>query len=226
MSEDQLPRDDRCAARVLCRVVSLVVWAVALSACSSAPVRFLTLVPPPPESTDGVQPDSSPTLTVSVPSQVDQPELVARQPDGSMAPLESERWIAPLSDEIRAALVLALQRQWAAAAWPPARIRVQVQRFDSAPDRYALIEAVWTISLDTAPKRSVSCRSTLRQSVGSGYPALAAGHRAALQDLAAQMLQAARALAASPVSPAAPAPSSSPTSPSYPAGDSAACSTP
>jgi len=197
------------SALVLALAVAL---AAALSACSSAPVRFLTLVPPPPDS-GGVQAESGPTLSISVPSQVDQPELVVRQPDGSMALLESERWIAPVGDEIRSALGLALQRQWPAAS-APGHIRVEVQRFDSAPGSYALIEAGWTITLDTDPKRSVSCRSIVRKSVAGGYPALAAGHRAALQDLAAQMLQAARTLAASP----APQASS--------AGNPTACPTP
>jgi uncharacterized lipoprotein YmbA len=173
-----------------------------VAACASAPVRFLTLVPPPPDIATGMQPAYSPKISVTVPSQVDQPELVLRQPDGSMALLESERWIAPLGDEIRTALTLLLAPRWPSNAPASLRIAVQVQRFDSVPGRYALIEAAWTVTLDGEPKRSTACRSSIRKSVGAGYPALAAGHRRALEDLAAQMLQAAQALITTTQAPA------------------------
>jgi uncharacterized lipoprotein YmbA len=165
-----------------------------LAACASAPTRFLTLVPPPGSVPDGTAPTAGPKVSVSIPSQVDQPELVVRQPDGSMALIESERWIAPLGDEIRSSLVLSLAPRWNPAA--PAQLRVDVQRFDSVPGREAYLEAVWTLTLDGTPDRPVSCRSAFREPIGPGYARLAAGHRAALGRLADEIFAASQALQA------------------------------
>jgi uncharacterized lipoprotein YmbA len=126
-------------------------------------------------------------LTVTIPSQVDQPQLAIRRADGSMALLETERWIAPLSDEIRTALALDLARQWAANTTNGARVTVDVQRFDSVPGQYALIDAVWTVSTTGSAAQKISCRSSIRIPVSAGYPALAKGHQAALEQLAAQI---------------------------------------
>lgn len=162
-----------------------------LAACASAPTHYLTLFPP--SSTDHEEGAAAgPSISVSIPAQVDQPELVARHPDGTMAPVETERWIAPLGEEIRGALQVSLASRWPPSA--PAQIRLDVLRFDSVPGSHANLEAAWTITLDSAPKRSASCRSSIREDVGAGYPALAAGHRAALQRLAAELLQAAGSL--------------------------------
>ena len=156
-----------------------------LAACASAPTQFLTLLPPPGEAHERGAP-AGPAVVVSIPGQDDQPQLVVRRSDGSLTVMESERWIAPLGEEMQAALVLSLSPRW--AALPPAHVRVDVQRFDSVPGDYAFIEAAWSVTLDAPPKRSASCRSAIRIAVGGGYPALAAGHRAALEQLAADIL--------------------------------------
>ena len=165
-----------------------------LAGCASAPTQFLTLVPPPGAQHEGAAPAAGPRVSVSIPGQVDQPELVIRQPDGSMSLLESERWIAPLAEEIRSALVLSLAPRWDPSV--AAQLHVDVQRFDSVPDRESFIEAVWTLTLAGTPVRSVSCRSGFRESVGTGYPALAAGHRAALGRLADEIFAASQSLRA------------------------------
>ena len=54
-------------------------------------------------------------LPVSVPAQDDQPQLVIRQGGQGVALLQSERWIAPLGDEIRGALSADLTPR---AGWP------------------------------------------------------------------------------------------------------------
>jgi uncharacterized lipoprotein YmbA len=113
--------------------------------------------------------------------------------------LEKERWIAPLGDEIRSALTLSLTKKWDATV-PPAQpaddpktvapnvqIRLDVQRFDSVPGSYALIAAVSTLKLAVpgSPVRSASCRVSIKVPVGEGYEALARGHQAALDAIAA-----------------------------------------
>ena len=196
-----------------------------LAGCASAPIQYLTLVPPPGGRTanDGGPAAGVPAVSVTIPSQVDQPQLVIRQADGSMALLESERWIAPLGDELRNALSLSLAHQWqaepeaeapptrpAASAPPaasasrassaspptavppappdtPARVAVDVQRFDSVPGQYALIDAVWTLSMGGTRNQKVTCRSSIRIPVAGGYPALAQAHQAAIEKLASQI---------------------------------------
>jgi uncharacterized lipoprotein YmbA len=146
------------------------------------------LVPPAARAESGSAGAVGPALlTVTIPSQVDQPQLAVRHSDGSMALLETERWIAPLSDEIRTALALDLARQWAGNTTNGARVTVDVQRFDSVPGQYALIDAVWTVSTTGPAAQKISCRSSIRIPVSEGYPALANGHQAALEQLAAQI---------------------------------------
>jgi uncharacterized protein len=165
-----------------------------LADCSSTPTQYLTLVAPAARSAPGDGSAVGPALlTVIIPSQVDQPQLAVRRADGSMTLLETERWIAPLGDEIRTALALGLARQWPANS-ADVRVTVDVQRFDSVPGQYALIDAVWTMSTAGAAAEKISCRSSIRIPVSAGYPALAKGHQAALEQLAAQIAKQASSL--------------------------------
>lgn len=189
-----------------------------VSACASAPTQYLTLLPPPglllapaaaqrpaPAQTSAQSPSlntptdtalHAPVVSVTVPSQVDQSELVIRQSDGSMALLQSVRWIAPLADEIRTALALSLAEQW--AALPAMHVSVDVQRFDSVPGQYAYIEAAWTLTAPGSPAQKFSGRTAVKVAVGKGYAALAAGHRQAIAGMAAQILAQARAMGSAP----------------------------
>ena len=174
--------------------------ALALTACGSAPpTRFHTLLPPAPASaaapTAGVAWE---LLPVAVPAQVDQPQLVLRAGDGTLALLEHERWIAPLADEIRSALLDGLSRRLGPPqpeAAQPWRIRVDVQRFDSGPGAQVRDVVDWAVvGRDAAA--GPHCRSVFAAAVGDGVPALAAGHRAAMTQLADAIAAAVEALAA------------------------------
>ena len=161
-----------------------------LAACSSqAPPRFHSLMTP----ASSVRVASSPAITawqllpVSIPAQVDQPQFVVRRADETLAVLEQERWIAPLTDEIRAALVEQMAATLGSPGTPPApgrkdwRIAVDVQRFDSTLGRSSLVAQWLLLAAGDAPV--LRCRSVIEQSVGAGIPALAGGHRQALQQL-------------------------------------------
>ncbi|MFP3409398.1 ABC-type transport auxiliary lipoprotein family protein, partial [Pseudomonas sp. SIMBA_065] len=81
---------------------------------------------------------------VVVPPQVDRPQLVVRQGQSGLAILETEWWGANLVDEFRSAL----QDQLGGPAGDAkAAVRVDVQRFDTVPGRYASLEAVWRLKL-------------------------------------------------------------------------------
>ncbi|MEO7065874.1 MAG: PqiC family protein [Rhodanobacter sp.] len=194
------------------------VWGAAalLSACASAPLHYYTLVPAAADV--GAEPATAQTpaslpfelLPVSVPAQVDQPQLVVRRGGQSVVLLSGERWIAPLSDELRSALSTDLTGQLhsrnvtglPSSGQPRLRIKLDVQRFDSLPGSYALIDATWSVRLlsDTSASRSapktVACSSRVNESVGPGYDALVQGHQRAIAQVAAQIATAARALSA------------------------------
>jgi uncharacterized lipoprotein YmbA len=200
--------------------------ALALGACASAPVHYYTLVAPGAGSADPASnarrdPESFQLVMGAVPADVDQPQLVVREGRERAAILDGERWIAPLGDEVRAALSAELAQDLpgvdetglAGDAKLPLVVKVELRRFESAPGAYALVEASWSVhvasdavkSSDAAKASTLLCSSTLRESIGVGYPELVRGHQRALRRLGAEMATAARALRdGKPVSCAAP----------------------
>jgi hypothetical protein len=186
--------------------------ALLLAACASAPVHYYTLVAPAGATAGGlVAPASAaPSLPfelmpVGVPAQVDQPQLVVREGGQGVALLGSERWIAPLGDEVRSALSADLARELRSTdvsglpgnGKPLLRIKLDLRRFDSAPGSYALVDGAWSVRLlHGAQAAALACTSRISEAVGPGYPALVEGHQRAIAQLAAQIAAAARALGA------------------------------
>jgi uncharacterized lipoprotein YmbA len=176
-----------------------------LAACASAPMHYYTLLPS--AAVDSPSPAASlpfEVLPVSVPAQVDQPQLVVREGGQSVFLLESERWIAPLGDEVRGALAVDLARElpgrdvggMSSAGKPVLQVRLDLRRFDSQPGGYALISGAWSVRFGHDGKhKALACNSLIRESVGPGYGALVQGHQRALGELAAQIAVVGRALA-------------------------------
>lgn len=188
--------------------------AFGLASCASAPVHYYTLIAPAQ-----AQPGPSPTasgdsgnpmapfqfelLPVGIPAQADQASLVIRQGGQGAAPLEGERWIAPLADEVRGALSVDLMQALhtqdvtglPGGGKPRLRIKVDLRRFDSVPGEYALIDAAWSLR-QLQGDAVLACTSQLREPVTAGYDALVEGHQHALARLAGQIAQVAGAVAA------------------------------
>lgn len=135
-------------------------------------------------------------LPVGLPLQDDQPQLVIEQPDGTFAVLEQQRWLGPLKNEIRDALAYRLSLRFAdhaadtpagaapsGGARPLWRIGVDVQRFDSAPGRYARIDAAWTLRSPTDTTTTLICRSVFEEHAENDYPSLVQAHRSAVARL-------------------------------------------
>jgi uncharacterized protein len=179
-----------------------------LAACASAPMHYYTLVPAP----DAAQSDTSAPpasfqfelLPVGIPAQDDVPQLVVRQGGQAVALLNGERWIAPLADEVRGALSVDLSRRLNAQdittglpvdGKPVLRIKVELQRFDSSPGSYALIDATWTIR-PLKGDNVLTCRSRINEDAGQGYESLVAGHQRALSELAGRIASVVPAMAA------------------------------
>jgi uncharacterized lipoprotein YmbA len=177
------------------RVVAIGVALFAmLTGCSSTqPPRFHTLMPAPAATARPPAPAGLlvwEVLPVAVPAGVDRPQWVVQTADGSLTVLEQERWIAPLGEEIHAALIDRLTQVVGASAlsaephmrW---RIRIDVQRFDSGPGREARLAATWALSSDAKAVAALRCHGEFVQTpAASGYVALAQGHKQAVAALA------------------------------------------
>lgn len=179
--------------------------ALGLAACASEPAHYYTLLAPAPAEA-GMTPPASfnfELMPVGIPAQVDQPQLVIRQGGQGVAPLSGQRWIAPLADEVRAALSADLARALHAqdatglpsGGKPRLRIKVDLRRFDSAPGDYALVDAAWSVR-QLQGDAMLACTSQFREPVGAGYDALVEGHQRALARLAGEIAQVAGPVAA------------------------------
>ncbi|ARP97458.1 PqiC family protein [Bordetella genomosp. 13] len=160
--------------------------AAALAGCAdSPPVRYHTLVAPPqaPAGNGGAVAAANymiEVLPVSVPPQVDQPQLMLRNGTGQLTAVYSDRWSAPLADEMRDALSDALTRQLGVpdvrvvkplGSTPVWRVLVDMQRFESTPGSSAVIEATWRVRRDAQGEAKVAgllCRSRVDVPVSGG----------------------------------------------------------
>ncbi|OZI19344.1 hypothetical protein CAL26_17060 [Bordetella genomosp. 9] len=158
--------------------------AAALAGCAaSPPVNYYTLLTPETAAAqaprDGQPPYLLEVLPVTVPSQADQPQIMMRQSDGAVSAYYSDRWTAPLPDEIRGALSYNLVRDLGvldvqtlsapsdAAMW---RVQVDVQRFDAAAGGSAVLDATWRVRPVNLQGRGLLCRSVIRMPLGGSSP--------------------------------------------------------
>ena len=185
--------------------------ALILVGCASAPPEhFYSLsnglgVPAPAAgSAAAAAPYYIEVQAVSVPQQVARSQLVVTQGTGRIDLLEQERWSAPLAAEIGQALSQAISGELGAidvfrTPTPEQarvyRISTNVQRFESAPGQYALVDAVWSVRA-IGSTQVLTCRTIANEPVAAGYDALVAGHRRAVTRLAADIATAIRNQAA------------------------------
>lgn len=124
-------------------------------------------------------------LPVGIPAQLDQQQMVVRSGTGAARILDNERWVAPLGDELRAALSSALVEQLGArnvtglprpSNQTVMSIRTQVRRFDAWPGSMAQFEADWVVGVqqDTpgtpgTPGTRISCSTRLNEAAPGGY---------------------------------------------------------
>lgn len=162
--------------------VSLLSLAVLLAACRSDPIHYHTLTPAQPATGSRGGADIQ-IERVTVPPQVDRPQIVVRQGDSGLAILDTEWWGASLSDELKSALVDQLS---GTTSQRTASLRVDVQRFDSVPGQYALVDVKWRLRTAGADANSapLTCRTTLQTPAGSTIDDLVAAHQNNVKRLA------------------------------------------
>ena len=194
-----------------CRRLPILLFAAVIAGCSSIPVdRFYTLSGGPAATaapTAGTVPLYFEMRPVTVPAQLRRPQMVVSTGAGTIDLEEHHRWAGPLAEEIGNSLSLGIAARLGGvdvyrSAAPDGstlyRIGADVQRFESRPGEYALVDAVWSVRRladGQVGGAMQTCRSVFQEPVGMGHDAVVAGHRAALDKLSATIALAVRAQA-------------------------------
>ncbi|GGI53371.1 PqiC family protein [Oxalicibacterium solurbis] len=178
-------------------LAATIVLIAGLTACSSAPpVRYHTLLAPAAQTIAHGEPAAFliDVLPVGIPAQLDQPQLVVRAGDSSLALLDGERWAGPLSDELRNALSAQLTRKLdtldiaglpRSTDKPVLRIKLQVRRFDAWPGQRVRLDADWSLGLaDETGNARLICHGQFDEPVSGNYPELVQAQQRALAALA------------------------------------------
>ncbi|MFR0687847.1 membrane integrity-associated transporter subunit PqiC [Enterobacterales bacterium AE_CKDN230030158-1A_HGKHYDSX7] len=144
--------------------------------CSSAPIHYHTLVPAQP-----VSPTSGQVRVerVAMPPQVDRSQIVVREGGSGLSILETEWWGANLVDEFQSAL----EDQLGAPGSGATLLRVDVQRFDSVPGQYALLDARWRL-LRPGSEHGLVCRSSVQTPANDTVDGLVVAHQANVRKFA------------------------------------------
>jgi len=190
-------------ARRIAHAILMTTIALTAAGCfSSAPSRFYILA-------STATPEGSPTASyavsvgpVSIPASVDRPQFVVQVAPNRVELDEFNRWASPLDESIGRAvagnLVVLLGTPRVARAPlsnfdPTYRLTIDVQRFESVPGEYVLIEAVWAVQ-KTGGGETRSGRTVAREPVeGKEFDALAAGHSRAIAKMSSDIAAAIRA---------------------------------
>lgn len=163
------------------RISVLAAALLLLAACRSDPISFHTLTPAQPVAPASTAVGDIQIESLSVPPQVDRPQIVIRQGDSGLAILETQWWAASLSEELRSALLNQLNN---VGSDGKVLLRVEVQRFDSVPGQYALMDATWRLR-GADGSRSLNCRSILQTASGISIDDLVAAQQNNVKRLAA-----------------------------------------
>jgi len=191
------------------RVACTAVLVVSLAGCAAPSARqYYTLMPeaypngvsagagaPARQVPVVARPYAINVRPVSLPEQVDRPQIVISSPGSSQViPLNDSLWASPLSDEIRNALANDLARQLgvldisargAPEGLPLWKISLTVQRFDSVFNERVVLDGTWRLAPVNQPDQSIRiCRAEVSIAAEPGVSGLVSGHQRALRQLA------------------------------------------
>jgi uncharacterized lipoprotein YmbA len=167
--------------------ITLLAGLLLLAACRSEPIQFHTLTPVHRSNASLTAGGEIRIESITVPPQVDRPQIVIRQGDSGVAILETQWWAASLVDELRSALVdqLASNRKNLA-------VRIEVQRFDSIPGQYALLDVKWRLRQTGTDERTpLTCRTVVQSPSGPTIDDLVIAQQNNVKRFAALLSQAA-----------------------------------
>ena len=170
--------------------------------CGTSPQeRFFTLASAPPAAAASAAIGPVRLIVVgpvTVPDLVDRPQFVLRTAPNRVEIAEQARWAAPLKSEIPRVIADHLARLLSgartatsverASGIPDYRVLIDIQRFDSAAQDGATIQASWTVR--TRDGAAVSGRSLVTEPAGAGYDALVEAHSRALSRISGDIARA------------------------------------
>jgi len=174
--------------------VATLLCVIALAGgCTSAPSHFYTLNATAQPADAAAAKNSGLSVVVgpvSIPSIVDQPQIVVSTGPNQVSLDEFNRWASPLPNDIARVvaedLVVILGTphvslfQQSLAANAGYRVAIEVQKFDSVPGEAATLNAAWIVRR-TKDGKAEAGRTTVREPAsGAGFDALAAAHSRAL----------------------------------------------
>jgi uncharacterized protein len=178
--------------------------AVLAAGCSSPPAKFYTLsAAATPASTSSKL--SIVVGPVAVPPVIDRPQIVVTTGANQVTSDEFNRWASSVQDNLarvvaeNLAVILGTARvtQYQSALGVDAEYRVQidVRNFESAPGKYASLDAVWTVRRVKDAKMETGRTSAREATADGSYEALAAAHSRAVARLSQDIADAIRTLA-------------------------------
>jgi uncharacterized lipoprotein YmbA len=177
--------------------------ALVAAACSSPSARFYTLSataeqsPAPSKLAVAVGP-------ISIPASIDRPQVVVTTSPNTVSIDEYNRWASPVQDNLSRVIAEDLGK---ALGTPRVmlfketlntdveyRVQVEVRTFESAPGKYAALDAVWTVRRMKDGKNETG-RTSVREPVqGDGFEEIAAAHSRAVAKMSQDIAGAIRAL--------------------------------
>jgi uncharacterized protein len=160
--------------------------------CRSVPITYYTLTPADRSgnTAESGRPAVKAILVLrSLPVGIDTTQILIRTDDTRFRVEEGGRWVAPLGDELRGALVDALRRQYGIMVDSARHNDAPVPRIDLTVRKFDLAEGSFILAVDWAlsnpghePSPSLSCQTELTEtSAGSVAAAVAAGQAAVLK---------------------------------------------
>ena len=181
------------------RLAVVCVLAALAAGCASPPSRFYTL------SATAAPGSASSKLSVavgpvSVPAAVDRPQIVVSTTTNEVILDDFNRWAAPLQDNLARVVaedLVATLGTPRVTLFPQTlageldyRVQVEVRSFESAPGKYAALDAVWTVRRMKDGKTETG-RTSVRETIAEGgYDALAAAHSRAVARMSQEIAQA------------------------------------
>jgi uncharacterized protein len=189
-----------------CRRFALA-WLVSLSVgCTQAPIRYYTLTPPP----DKIPPAAGTSLPIDVriihsPPQLNRTDLTVRAGLTEVTLLENERWASPVSNEIKDAVRLQIQRGMARQMGSPLvftklTLDIDVQRLEAELGAHALLQASWSATLSVKGEqsdaaRAITCFFYSDERTHGGYDGMVEGYQKDIAALAESIVAVLRSLA-------------------------------
>jgi uncharacterized protein len=194
--------------------LAFLALAAVLAGCASKPDNYYTLASPvaaadaAPSTLGGAAPLYIELAPVAVPERFARPQMVVRQPNGSVQVevLEQHRWASSFENELRDALASGIAgrlgaldvtkggRQTSQPVW---RIAVQLQQFEAVDGGRVDAGFSWTLRRSDEA-RTLVCQLNIGEAVGSGMDAVARGAQRVTAAAAAAMARSVDAARANP----------------------------